>query len=120
VRKVLRSAAPSQLDWFHIGMRLERLKKAVRLPVTYAEYLSSPDASKPREKRLSLIRDALWRGRAHEAEAQFDLLQRDVDSWRRQHPEGDQAASLDGSRRIGHESPRQPPNERETADALES
>ena len=92
VRKVLRSAAPSQLDWFHIGMRLERLKKAVRLPVTYAEYLSSPDASKPREKRVSLIRDALWRGRAHEAEAQFDLLQREVDSWRRQHPEGGQAA----------------------------
>jgi hypothetical protein len=60
--------------------------------VPYAEYLSNPDASKPRQKRVSLIRDALWRGRAHEAEAQFDLLQRDVDSWQRQRPERGHAA----------------------------
>jgi hypothetical protein len=25
----------SQLDWFHIGMRLELLRKAVVMPVTY-------------------------------------------------------------------------------------
>ena len=29
----------SQLDWFHIGMRLELLRKAVVMPTTYQEYL---------------------------------------------------------------------------------
>jgi hypothetical protein len=34
----------SQLDWFHIGMRLEVLRKSVTLPTTYHEYLADPHA----------------------------------------------------------------------------
>jgi hypothetical protein len=34
----------SQLDWFHIGMRLELLRKAVVMPTSYQEYLQDPHA----------------------------------------------------------------------------
>jgi hypothetical protein len=49
----------SQLDWFHIGMKLELLRKVVVMPVTYQEYLDDPDASAPPQRRVSRLRDTL-------------------------------------------------------------
>jgi hypothetical protein len=57
-------AMESQLDWFHIGMKLELLRKAVVMPVTYPEYLENPNAFDPSRRRISRLRDALWRGRS--------------------------------------------------------
>ena len=65
VQASLGKQVQSQLDWFHIGMRLERLRKAVRLPMTYAEFLRNPDQLKPigaegfRDPRCTLARSAL-------------------------------------------------------------
>ena len=64
----------SQLDWFHIGMKLELLRKAVGMPVTYQEYLDDPNAFDPPRRRISRLRDALWRGRAWQARLQFAWL----------------------------------------------
>ncbi len=36
-----------QLDWFHIGMRLERLRKAAGLPICYSEFIRNMDADAP-------------------------------------------------------------------------
>ena len=55
VEKVMGLRVVSQLDWFHIGMRLEHLRKVVRMPVTYAEYRQNPEASKPLEQRVSKL-----------------------------------------------------------------
>jgi hypothetical protein len=44
----------SQLDRLHIGMRLELLRKAVAMPVTYQEYLEDPDG--PMQRRVSRLR----------------------------------------------------------------
>jgi hypothetical protein len=49
-----------QLDWFHIGMRLERLRKIVHLPVTYAEYRREPEVFDLVERRVERVRHALW------------------------------------------------------------
>jgi hypothetical protein len=37
----------SKLDWFHMGMKLELLRKAVVMPVKYLEYLEDPHAFNP-------------------------------------------------------------------------
>jgi hypothetical protein len=76
----------SQLDWFHIGMKLELLRKAVVMPVTYQEYLDDPDAFEPLQRRVSRLRDALWRGRSWQALLQFAWLRADVDRWATEHP----------------------------------
>jgi hypothetical protein len=52
----------TQLDWFHIGMKLELLRKAVVMPVSYQEYLKDSRAFDPLQRRVSRLHDALWRG----------------------------------------------------------
>jgi hypothetical protein len=86
VQASLGKQVQSQLDWFHIGMRLERLRKAVRLPMTYAEFLRNPDQLKPLERRVSGIRDVLWRGRPWRALLQLARLRRDIERWAAKHP----------------------------------
>src|SRR5216684_1550548 len=76
----------SQLDWFHIGMRLELLRKAVVMPVTYQEYLEDPDTFGPMQRRVSRLRSALWRGRSWQALLQFAWLRGDIDRWAAEHP----------------------------------
>jgi hypothetical protein len=46
----------SQLDWFPIGMKLELLRKAVVMPVTYQEYLEDPHAVHRCTPRLAITR----------------------------------------------------------------
>jgi hypothetical protein len=75
----------SQLDWFHIGMKLELLRKAVVMPVTYQEYLDDPNAFDPLQRRVSRLRDALWRGRTWQALLQFAWLRGDIDRWAAEH-----------------------------------
>jgi hypothetical protein len=76
----------SQLDWFHIGMKLELLRKAVVMPVTYQEYLEDPHAFHPLQRRISRLRDALWRGRSWQARLQFAWMRGDIDRWAAEHP----------------------------------
>jgi hypothetical protein len=76
----------SQLDWFHIGMKLELLRKAVVMPVTYQEYLEDPHAFHPLQRRISRLRDALWRGRSWQARLQFAWIRGDIDRWAAEHP----------------------------------
>jgi hypothetical protein len=76
----------SQLDWFHIGMRLELLRKAVVMPVTYQEYLADPTAFGPMQRRVSQLRSALWRGRSWRALLQFAWMRGDIDRWATAHP----------------------------------
>jgi hypothetical protein len=76
----------SQLDWFHIGMKLELLRKAVVMPVTYQEYLEDPHAFDPLQRRISRLRDALWRGRSWQALLQFAWVRGDIDRWAAEHP----------------------------------
>jgi hypothetical protein len=56
-----------QLDWFHIGMRLERLRKTLQMPMTYREFVRNPGVTKPLDQRVSKVRDYLWRGRVWRA-----------------------------------------------------
>ncbi|MGO9594558.1 MAG: hypothetical protein ACLQFT_03315 [Steroidobacteraceae bacterium] len=86
VRASLGKQVQSLLDWFHIGMRLERLRNAVRLPMTYAEFLRNPEQLKPLERRVSGIRDVLWRGRPWRALLQLARLRRDIERWAAKHP----------------------------------
>ncbi len=86
VQRSMSRPIEAQLDWFHIGMRLEPLRKVVSLPVTYREYLENPDASEPMRARVSRLRDALWRGRPWRALLQFARLRRDIDRWLLNHP----------------------------------
>jgi len=75
-----------QLDWFHIGMRLARLRKVVHLPMSYTEFLRNPDAFKPLEQRVSSIRDALWHGQPGRALVELALLNRDARDWIKREP----------------------------------
>jgi hypothetical protein len=77
----------SQLDWFHIGMKLELLRKVVVMPVPYHEYPEDPHAFDPLQRRVSRLRDALWRGRSWQALLQFAWLRGDIDRWAAEHPE---------------------------------
>jgi hypothetical protein len=79
-------AMESQLDWFHIGMRLELLRKAVVMPTTYQEYLQDPHASEPIQSRVSRLRNALWRGKSWRALFEFAWMRRDIDQWATEHP----------------------------------
>jgi hypothetical protein len=76
----------SQVDWFHIGMRLELLRKVVVMPVTYQEYLVAPQAFDPVQRRVSQLRDALWRGKSWQALLQFAWLTGDINRWAAEHP----------------------------------
>ena len=76
----------SQLNWFHIGMKLELLRKAVAMPVTYQEYLNDPRAFDHLQRRVSRLRDALWRGKSWRALLQFAWLRGDIDRWAAEHP----------------------------------
>ena len=67
-------------------MKLELLRKAVGMPVTYQEYLDDPNAFDPPRRRISRLRDALWRGRAWQARLQFAWLRGDIDRWADDHP----------------------------------
>jgi len=71
VQRSMSKPIEAQLDWFHIGMRLEHLRKVVSLPTSYREYLENPEASKPMRAYVSRLRDALWRGRPWRALLQF-------------------------------------------------
>jgi hypothetical protein len=75
-----------QLDWFHIGMRLERLRKIVHLPVTYAEYRREPEAFDPMECRVERVRHALWHGRVRSALDHLTALRHDLNLWSTTHP----------------------------------
>jgi hypothetical protein len=75
----------SQLDWSHIGMKLELLRKAVVMPVTYREYLEDPHAFDPLQRRVSRLRNALWRGKSWQALLQFAWLRGDIDRWAAEH-----------------------------------
>jgi hypothetical protein len=77
VQDSISAKVTQQLDWFHIGMRLELLRKAVQLPMSYLEFVRSPDALEPLDRRVSRIRDALWRGRPWRALLQLARLRRD-------------------------------------------
>ena len=76
-----------QLDWFHIGMRLARLRQVVHLPMSYTQFLRNPDAFKPLERRVSRIRDALWRGQPGRALIELALLKRDAREWIEREPD---------------------------------
>jgi hypothetical protein len=76
----------SQLDWFHIGMRLELLRKALVMPVIYQEFLEDPHAFDPVQRSISRLSDVLWRGRSWRALLQFARLRGDVDRWAAEHP----------------------------------
>jgi hypothetical protein len=89
----------SQLDWFHLGMRLELLRKAVLMPVTYQEYLDDPEAFGPMQRRVSRLRSALWRGRSWQALLQFAWLRKDIDRWAAEHP-GRCAQSVQRARQV--------------------
>jgi len=86
VQRGLPRPMESQLDWFHIGMKLELLRKAVVMPVTYQEYLEDPNAFDPSQRRISRLRDALWRGRSWQARLQFAWLRGDIDRGAYEHP----------------------------------
>jgi hypothetical protein len=75
-----------QLDWFHIGMRLERLRKMVHLPVTYAEYRQAPKAFDPMERRVERVRHALWHGRVQSALDHLAALREELNLWSATHP----------------------------------
>jgi hypothetical protein len=70
-----------QLDWFHIGMRLERLREAVQMPMTYREFVRNAGVTEPLEQRVSRVRDYLWRGRPRRALLQLRRLRRDARRW---------------------------------------
>ena len=42
-----------QLDWFHIGVRLERLCIVVWMPVIYAEHCHNPNVSMPIDEQVT-------------------------------------------------------------------
>jgi len=86
VQRSMSKPIEAQLDWFHIGMRLEHLRKVVSLPTSYREYLENPEASKPMRAYVSRLRDALWRGRPWRALLQFARLRREIDRWLLDHP----------------------------------
>ena len=86
VGRIMDRRVESQLDWFHIGMRLEHLRKVVRMPTTYAEYRQNPEASKPQDQRVSKLRNALWVGRPWRASLLFAKLRRDVERWSLRYP----------------------------------
>jgi hypothetical protein len=76
----------SQLDWFHIGMRLELMRKSVVMPVSYQEYLEDRHAFAPMQRRVARLRNALWRGKSWRALLQFAWLRGDIERWAAQHP----------------------------------
>jgi hypothetical protein len=90
LRNFVQRASPrpmeSQLDWFHIGMKLELLRKAVAMPVSYQEYFDDPHAFDPVRSRVSRLRDALWRGKSWQARLQFAWLRGDINRWASEHP----------------------------------
>lgn len=86
VQRNIPTIADMQLDWFHIGMRLENLRKSVSMPKSYDEWRASLHSPNPRRDRVSKLRDALWRGRSWRALLQFARLRRDVDRWEAEGP----------------------------------
>jgi hypothetical protein len=86
VQRAVGMPIESQLDWFHIGMRLERLRKIVNLPVTYVEYRREPEAFAPMERRVEQVRHALWHGRVRSALDHLTALRQDLDLWSINHP----------------------------------
>jgi hypothetical protein len=83
VRRWAGSEITQQVDWFHIGMRLQHLRSAANLPMTYGDYLHRPHALDPLQKRVDRIREALWRGRPWRAMLNLHRLQRDAARWLR-------------------------------------
>ena len=86
VQRAVNIPIEPQLDWFHIGMRLERLRKIVNLPVSYAEYRREPQAFEPMERRVERIRHALWHGRVPSALDHLAALRHELDLWSTTHP----------------------------------
>src|SRR5258708_38987940 len=85
-RPVLRGARVSNDPRLIDGMRLELLRKAVVMPVTYQEYLADSNGFGPMQCRVSRLRNALWRGRSWRALLQFARLRGDIDRWAAEHP----------------------------------
>jgi hypothetical protein len=81
VQRTASADVTQQLDWFHIGMRLERLRKTVQMPMTYREFIHNPGVTEPPERRVFKVRDYLWRGRAWRALLQLRRLRRDARRW---------------------------------------
>ena len=78
VESVMGRRVQCQLDWFHIGMRLELLRKIVQMPQTYPEYCKNPKAWMPAEEKVSKFRNALWHGRSSRAIQLFAELRHEV------------------------------------------
>jgi len=69
------------------------------MPVTYQEYLDDPRAFDPLKRRVSRLRDALWRGKSWRALLQFAWLRGGIDRWAAEHP-GHCADSVRRARRV--------------------
>ena len=83
VRRWVGSEIVQQLDWFHIGMRIEHLRSAANLPMTYGDFLYRRDALDPLQKRIDRIREALWRGKPWRAMVNLRRLHHDAVRWLR-------------------------------------
>ena len=87
VQGAIRTRIVPQLDWFHLGMKLEHLHKCVRLPVTYEEYWKDPRAFEPIQRRVERARYALWHGRVYSALDHLAALRDDLTLWSAAHPD---------------------------------
>jgi hypothetical protein len=87
VQRAIRIPIEPQLDWFHIGMRLERLRKIVQLPVNYNEYRREPNAFDPMTRRVERVRRALWHGRVPSALDHLTALHHELNLWSTSHPD---------------------------------
>ncbi len=87
VQRAIRIPREPQLDWFHIGMRLERLSKIVQLPVNYNEYRREPNAFDPMIRRVDRVRHALWHGRVESALDHLTSLRHELNLWSTSHPD---------------------------------
>jgi hypothetical protein len=66
---------------------------------TYQEYLENPHAFDPLQRRVSRLRDALWRGKSWQALLQFAWLRGDIDRWAASH-QGHCADSVRRARQV--------------------
>jgi hypothetical protein len=66
---------------------------------TYQEYLENPHAFDPLQRRVSRLRDALWRGKSWQALLQFAWSCGDIDRWAASH-QGHCADSVRRARQV--------------------
>lgn len=73
VEDVAPRLAPRMIDWFHIAMKLQ----AVITPISSCSgpWVHPPQIMVRAQRLATRVRDALWRGRAHEAIAMLETLE---------------------------------------------